>query len=249
MNCLSLETQFQLIGGLVLLLAAYAIWLGQLTLDRLPGNYRNPVLALELVASGDHIDQINRASKQRKGKTVTANAFLSEQVCKDYGFIVIYVLLFSALGLLLARLTSPPLRWTALVGVACAVLAGVLDFVENSGMRKALALTEGGASDDLANMIRYPSLAKWALLFVFSVLIGIVFLLARQPGSLSALAIGLLWLLGGFVGLSGVIANLYKPRSYVMFPGAVVLQSVGLLWMAGVFLFCPAIIISSLTNQ
>ena len=245
---MSLAIQVRLIGGLALALGVYAFWLGKLELDGLPGNYKNPVLALELVAKGEHIDQINRASKKVGNETVTANEFISSQLRKDSGFIVLYVFFFSLLGLLLNRLTSPPWKWVALTGVACAVLAGVLDFVENRGMRKALAFTKGGAPDDLANMIRYPSLGKWGLLFIFSVLIGVIFLWARQPERFNPLVGGLLLTLGGVIGLIGVIANLYKPQFYAMFDRAGEFLALGLLLMAIAFLSVPGRIISNFTN-
>jgi hypothetical protein len=244
MKWLSLETQLRLIGGLVVLLAGYFAWMGQLTLDGLPDGYKNPVLALELVEKGTHIDQINRAQKKVGDQIVTANAFISRQLRKDSGFIILYVLLFSLLAFALAQLTRAQWKWAALVGIACAVLAGILDFVENSGMRKALALTQGEGTDELANMIRYPSLAKWALTFIFLVLIGLIFILGRQAGSLHALGFGFLLLLGGLVGLSGVIANLCKPQNYVMFPLALLVQAVGFVWLALVFLIRPAAIVS-----
>lgn len=248
MNWLSLETQLRLITALIGLLAGYSFWMGQLEICGLPGNYTNPVLALELVAKGEHIDQINRAEKDVDGKRVTANAFVSAQLRKDSGFIVLYVILFSVVGLLLARLTSATWKWIALAGVACAVVAGVLDFIENRGMRKALALANGGATDHLANMIRYPSLAKWALIFVFSLLIGITFLWGQTRVGVCACGCGVLFFLSGVIGLLGVIANLYKPQSYPLFPGAVGLQALGFIWMAIAFLVFPSRIVASFSD-
>ena len=52
-----------------------------------------------------------------------------------------------------------------------------MDLIEDRGMLKAIA---GEASDSLANSIRYPSLAKWGLLFLFSLIVGL--LLSAAPG-------------------------------------------------------------------
>ena len=245
MTSLTLETQVRLISSLVVFLAGYVVWLGQLKIEGLPGHYDNPVLALELVEKGDDIDAINRAETNSNGEKVTANEFISKQLRKDAGFIVLYVVLFSVLGLLLARVTSPPWKWVAFTSIACAIVAGVLDFVENHGMRKALTLIDGGASDELAKMIRYPSLAKWGLSFVFCLLVGTIFLFAREQRSVSAIIIGLLLALGGLVGLSGVTANLLKPQFYLMFPWGLKLQGLGFIWLALVFFFSPREIISS----
>jgi len=243
-NWIALETQLRVIGGMVFLVAGYIAWMGQLKLDGLPGGYTNPVLALELVEKGTHIDQINRAEKKVGEKIVTANGFISEQLRKDSGFIILYVLLFSLVAFALTQITHAQWKWAAVIGIACAVTAGILDFIENSGMRKALALNQGEGTDELADLIRYPSLAKWGLTFIFLILIGLIFVLGRQAGSVHSVGIGFLLLIGGLVGLSGVIANLINPQSYVMFPLALLVQAAGFVWMALVFLIRPAIIIS-----
>lgn len=248
MNWLSLETQLRLTSGLIIFVAGYTVWMGQLEICGLPGNYTNPVLALELVKDGADIDEINRAKKEVDSKTVTANAFISEQLRKDYGFIVLYVLLFSVVGLLLMRLTSAPWKGIALSGIICAVVGGSLDFVENSGMRKALAFTNGGAKDDLAMMIRYPSLAKWALVFLCLLLIGISFLWGQTRVGVCACGCGVLLSLSGVIGLLGVIANLYKPQFNPLLPGAVGLQALGFIWMAVVFFFFHSKLVASFSS-
>lgn len=248
MNLLSLETQVRFIGVLGFLLAGYVVWLGQLTVKDLPGCYDNPVLALELVARGDHIDAINRAETlNKKGQVVKARDFISEQLRKDTGFIVLYVLFYSCLGFLLAQLTSSALRLSAIAAVGCAIVAGVLDLVENRGMRKALALANGGGTNDLANMIRYPSLGKWALIYIFAILIGFTFLLGRHHG-INPFIYGLSFLFGGVVGLIGVIANLYQPQFYRMFPQSLMIMALGSIWLSIVFTFAPARIISNFTR-
>ncbi len=248
MDWLSLETQVRLISGLIVFVAGYTFWMGQLEICGLPGNYTNPVLALELVTKGEHIDQINRSEKEVDGKRVTANAFLSTQLRKDSGFIILYVLLFSVVALLLMRLTSAPWKGIALSGIICAVVGGILDFVENSGMRKALALTQGGATNDLAKIIRYPSLAKWALVFFCLLLIGISFLWGQTRVGVCACGCGVLLFLSGVVGLFGVIFNLYKPQFNPLFPGAVGLQALGFSWMAVVFFFFPSKLVASFSS-
>jgi hypothetical protein len=248
MNAIPLEIQIRFVGVLCFVLAADAFWLGSLKIKNLPGGYTNPVLALELVACGDHIDKINKAeTSNKKGETVRARDFISKQLKKDTGFIVLYVLFLSSLGLVAARLTSSELRWAAIASVGCAVLAGILDLVENRGMRKALGLTDGGGTNALANMIRYPSLGKWALIYIFSILIGITFIWGRHNG-INPLGFGFLFLLGGVVGLSGVIANLYQPQFYRMFPLSQAIMAVGSLWVAVAFIFCPALMISSFNS-
>jgi len=49
MSALSPELQVRLIGVLAFVLIGYSAWMGMMTMEPLPGGYKNPVLALELV--------------------------------------------------------------------------------------------------------------------------------------------------------------------------------------------------------
>jgi hypothetical protein len=126
--------------------------MGQMKASGLLSGYSNPVLALELAASGDEIDAINRSEN---GK---ATEFIKKQLSKDFGYIVIYVVFFSCLALLLTELVTDRSKYLSLGAVACAVMAGVFDVIENLGMLKATSTPVGAATDSLANSIRYPSL-------------------------------------------------------------------------------------------
>src|SRR5262245_55070818 len=106
------ETQIFLAGCLAFLLMVYAGWMGQMTTKPLPGGYTNPVLALELVQNGADIKEIREASNV-EGKS--AGEFIQGQLKKDYGFIVLYVALFSSISLLLL----PKSKWLAIAGVCC----------------------------------------------------------------------------------------------------------------------------------
>ena len=195
----------------------------------LPAGYTSPVLALELAANGSEIDAINRSEG---GK---AAAFIKKQVSKDFGYIVIYVFFFSCLALLLIELGSywsKYLRWCAVV---CAVLAGVFDVIENLRMLKAVSTPVGSATDSLANSIRYPSLLKWALLFVFCLLVGLT--LSKLGGWL--LIPGLAFLIAALLGLSGVTLNLLRPKSYWMFSASIGFLGFGIICIAITFTLWP----------
>jgi hypothetical protein len=204
--------------------------MGQMEAQGLPGGYTNPVLALELASKGTDIDAINRSEG---GK---ATAFIKKQVGKDFGYIVIYVVFFSCLGLLLAELDSDWTKYLSLAAVGCVVIAGVLDLIENRGMLEAASTPAGTATNSLANLIRYPSLAKWALLFVVSLLVGST--ISRRLGWF--LIPGSAFLIAALLGLSGVVSNLLSPKSYWMFPASICFLGLGIICIAIVFTFLPA---------
>lgn len=226
MRWITTETGVRLAGITCFLMAAYSIWLGQMTVAELPGGYSNPVLALELVSSGEDIDRIKRAEGGR------AVPFLTTQVYKDFGYIVLYVVLFSWLGFLFAIKQAPEKPWLGWLIAICVIVAGLLDLLENRGMLAALK-TEG--TNSLANSIRYPSLGKWALLFVFSLVLA--FLLVQYRGALRLTA--LLFFIAALSGLAGVVMNLIRPHFYVVFPAAIIGLGLGLLSIAIVCTFWP----------
>ena len=229
MNWMTIESQIRVVGILAILFALYSLWMGQMKARDLPAGYTNPVLALELAANGAEINAINSSEG---GK---ASAFIKNQLSKDFGYIVIYVVLFSCVALLLTEVTSDWGKYLGWGAVACAVLAGVFDLIENLGMLKAVSTPAGAASDSLANSIRYPSLAKWALLFVFCLLVGLT--LSRLSGSL--LIPGFAFLIAAVLGLSGVTLNLLRPKAYWMFSAAIVLWGLATLYIAITFTLWP----------
>ena len=227
MNWMTIETQIRVVGILALLFILYSLWMGQMKASGLPAGYTSPVLALELAANGADIDAINRSEG---GKSA---AFIKKQLSKDFGYIAIYVVFFTCLALLLTELLSDGSKYLSLAAGVCAVLAGVFDLFENLGMLKALSTT--AATDSLANSIRYPSLAKWALFFVCCLLVGLILL--RLQGWL--LIAGLAFLIAAILGLSGVILNLIWPRFYWMFPVSISVLGLGIICIAITFTIWP----------
>jgi hypothetical protein len=231
MDWLATETGIRVVGliGRVFILYSLFMMIGSVKSNELPSGYVNPVLALELPRDGAEIDAINKADG---GKV---REFIRKNVYQDFGYIPLYVLLFSCLSLLLARVSLPPTVWLGWVATACVVTAGILDLIENRGMLKALATASKGASDSLADSIRYPSLGKWALLFIFCLLVGLMFF--WQQGGVRL--VGVLFLLSALSGLGGVLFNLIKPKFYVMFPIAIGLLALAILSTTFVFLLRP----------
>src|SRR5215510_2287223 len=201
MTWFDLVNETRVIGGLAFLFAAYSLWMGQMKIDNLPGDYPGPVLALELVRTGADIVTI-RSAKTAKGDE--AGTFIKNSLRKDLVYIVVYVLLFTWLSVLFARLST---NWTsrlAWLAAAMAVVAGIMDLLENRGMSRALATVN--PTDAVALSIRYPSLAKWSLLFGLCCLLGIVLVLTK--GALTIVG-GVVFLLTGLSGLTWLLLNQY----------------------------------------
>ncbi len=225
-DALSDLTQVRLVGGMAFVFILYSLWMGQLKMEGLPAGYSSPVLALELVKNGADIDAI---SKAEGGKAIP---FLKTSLTKDYGYIFVYTLFFVILSLLLSRMSlswARPVGWLA---ATCVILAAILDLVENRGMFKAVS---GDVSDSLANSIRYSSLAKWAFLFIFSLLIGVLLMWRRDLFAIP----GLLFLFAGLLGLSGVVLNLMRPKFYWMFPASILSLGGAVVIICIAFVFCP----------
>lgn len=223
---MSVLTEIRLVGGMASVFILYSLWMGQLKIQGLPGGYTNPVLALELVKNGADIDAINKAEG---GKAIP---FLKRSLTKDYGYIVVYTIFFVFLSLLLSRMNvswARPVGWFA---AACVLIAAVLDLIENRGMFKAIS---GDISDSLANNIRYSSLAKWALLFFFSLLVSVLLMWWRDPFAIP----GLLFFSAGLLGLSAVVMNLLRPRFYWMFPASILSLGVAVIIICLAFTFWP----------
>jgi hypothetical protein len=227
MSSLNLDSVVRFIGALAFLFIIYSLWMGKMTATGLPDGYTNPVLALELVKDKDDIRTIVAAED---GK---ARDFLTRSTYKDFGFIAVYALFFVGLGLLLSRLDFTWAKSAGYAAAACAAVAAVMDLIEDRGMLKAIA---GEASDALANSIRYPSLVKWGLLFLFSLLVGLL-LCARQGIFLIP---GAFFLIGALLGLAGVFSNLLSPRFYRMFPWSLDSMALAVIALTIVFIIWPA---------
>ena len=224
---MTIEGQIRVVGILAVLFCLYSLWMGQMTATGLLSGYTNPVLALELAANGSEIDAINRSEN---GK---ATEFIQKHLPRDFGYIGIYVVFFCCLALLLIEVGTDWSKYLGWGAVVCALIAGGFDVIENLGMRKAVATS--AATDSLANSIRYPSLAKWALLFVYCLLVGVI--LSRLRGWF--LIPGLAFLIAALLGLSGVTLNLLNPKFYWMFPASILFLGLAIVCIAITFTLWP----------
>jgi hypothetical protein len=229
MNWIATETGVRIVGGLAFLFILYSVWMGQMSAKGLPDGYTNPVLALELVKRGADIEQIFEA---KAANECDVREFLTTSTHKDFGYILVYAIFFVALGLLLSRMNFSWAGWVGWLAATCAVVAAVQDVIEDLGMLKAI---NGQASNALANSIRYPSLAKWSFLFVFSLLVGLLLIARRDLFVIPAVC----FLLAALLGLIGVISNLLQPKFYPVFPAALGLMGLGVVILSVAFIFAP----------
>ena len=218
------EQWIRIVGGLAFLFILYSLWMGRMTAPGLPDGYRNPVLALELVKNGADIRQILAAENVRQ--------FIRRNTYKDFGFIFVYALFFIALSLLLSRMNFSWARYAGWFAAGCTALAAIMDLVEDWGMLRAV---KGEASDPLADSIRFPSLAKWSFLFVFSLLVGLLLIERRDLFVIPAV----FFLLATLLGLIGTLSNLFRPRYYWTFPVALASLGIGIVFIAFTFTLWP----------
>ena len=127
-----------------------------------PRGIASPLVAMEVVQNVDEVDAILSDAPSPDRETMRIKQYV------DFFFIAAYAGLYISL----ARLIRTK---TALFASFCGVFAAFFDIVENIGILRILDRPLRAASQGMIDAIRYPSLAKWALVFVASALLGKVF--------------------------------------------------------------------------
>jgi hypothetical protein len=156
-------------------------------------------LAAELARTVEELTQILGPAETPEGRW--NRSLLSLQQCLDFAFLVGYVLVFVALGLVEAGMRFPSAAALGLASCGTAVLAGVFDGLEDLAILRAVRgrVRPGGPA-----RFGYP---KW--LFVFLTLLAQVPFFFSFPGLEGwqlwvCRGIGILFLLGGLAGVAGV---------------------------------------------
>jgi hypothetical protein len=119
----------------------------------------------------------------------------------DFGFIVAYWAVFSAMSGLLAVQDFPAAIWLGVVAAECATLCALLDVVENV---QAMRVLDAASSDEAARLIprmRRYSLAKWLFAFTATGILSATFLSRSAWGEL---LIGALFALAAGLGIACV---------------------------------------------
>ena len=159
----------------------------------LEGGLRRPVLALELAETAGGADRATARAGGVEG--------VRKHLRGDRYFLVVYVVLYSLLGGVLARRAEGGWRWLAVAGIACAVVTGALDALENDAIADLVgASTDGADRQPLVDAMRAASLLKWAAFFLTVALLGASLWHAGGPRA----PVGGLYLLAAAAGAAGL---------------------------------------------
>jgi hypothetical protein len=159
----------------------------------LEGGLRRPVLALELAETVRGADRATALAGGVEG--------VRKHLRGDRYFLVVYVLLYSLLGGVLARRAGGGWRWLAVAGIACAVATGALDAQENARIADFMGASPSGPDrQPLVDAMRAASLLKWAAFFLTAALLGACLWHAGGPRR----PVGGLYLLAAAVGAVGL---------------------------------------------
>jgi hypothetical protein len=153
-----------------------------------------PALAMEFVESDEELTSI--IGKQDDPQSEEWRDGLKSGLKFDYGFIVIYWLLFVGIAAVLAQRGERQSMWIAVAAGACATAAAACDVVENLHMARVI-----DARSMVAN-VSTPGNLKWLFSFVTVALLSFTFF---GRGSWVWIAGAVCLLIAG-VGLAGLAA-------------------------------------------
>jgi hypothetical protein len=201
------------------------------------GEIVSPVLALELARNTDDLKEVLQTDHPKDAVTggtapesfrpYRAVSALKVNTIEDCGFIPLYSLfLLSMVNLFSSSLAKSKIRIAA--GLLIAAVAA-FDYAENVGIFKALAASV--LSNDLAYAIRYPSLAKWALLGTTLVVLGGVTIMSQTPVLWEWVRklLGAAFVLTGIMLLVATSCPMWFGYANLLFSALVFISAVGLL--------------------
>src|SRR5579883_3107726 len=156
-----------------------------------PRGIESPMVAMEVVRNVDEVDAILADAPSPDREAMRIKQYL------DFGFIAAYAGLYIALAKMLRDRR-------ATVAAICGIAAATFDIVENIGILRVLDVPLRATTQGMIDAIRYPSLAKWTLVFVAAALFGAVFW--KQGGRLLRF-IGALEFATAALGFYGIYDN------------------------------------------
>ena len=175
--------------------------------DLLPGEFELPVLALELVRTPGDAARVLDGDARRSG--------LRRSTYADFGFIIVYTLLWVAMGRRVSRIVA-----------ILALLGGLADVIEDIGMLTTIEAST--PSQAIVHWTYFVSSVKWLLLGL--VFIALFFYFRPRHGlrdgwDLAKLGAGLAYAYSGIICVAGVF--IYNPlieRSLLPLSVALILQ-------------------------
>jgi len=196
--------------------------------DRFNG-FIAPVIAIELVHSGDQIKRVLADIEvwlRKEQKQQTPIKFLLDGLQTDRHFIIpIYWTLLMVFSALLYRHHFSQAKWLGGIAALCVSAAAFWDYAENNRIEAALTQT---VNDEMALDILHASLWKWGLLFVTTGLLATMFLWRRDW----VLIVGGLYLIAVLLGLGGLFRN-------HLIEWAIVPMMAGMAGVGALLLFAP----------
>ncbi|HET9165494.1 MAG TPA: hypothetical protein VFP11_05825 [Candidatus Angelobacter sp.] len=201
------------------------------------GEISGPVLALELARNAEDLRDVlqtehpGEALKQpRDIESLTAYravSALETNTIQDCGFIPLYSLFLAAMiGVFTSHAAKSRTRLAAWLLIAA---VAALDYAENIGIFRAIAASS--LSDEAAHAIRYPSLAKWALLGVTLLVLGGAMILSPVAAMWESARklLGMLFALTGLMLLMATLCPMWFSWATQLFALLVILSACGLL--------------------
>jgi hypothetical protein len=179
----------------------------------------NPVLAMEVARNVTEVDSILGEAPSPDREVMRLKQFA------DFAFIGGYAALFVLMSMFLV----PQRRAIAISAGVIGLIAAVLDVIENLGILRVVNTDLSHTTQAMIDAVRYPSLAKWALVSLAMGLLSILLWKTHQTGlriiaefDVLAAVLGLyglydnaflgwsgLPMLGGFLGLAILY---FRPR-------------------------------------
>lgn len=171
------------------------------------GKIKSPVLALELARDRNDLIEVLQTTNPALTLSWPNGCGFEIQrgpVCalrinavQDCVFIPLYAGFLLCMALLFSK--SPRRPWLGLAGAALAVAVALFDYAENRGIFRALRANS--ITDQTAQAISSPSRAKWTLLGLNLLFIGVVICISRLPDFRAWVR----WLLGISYGIVGLM--------------------------------------------
>lgn len=198
----------------------------------------SPILAVELARNRDDLIEVLQTTNPAVTLSWPNGCGFEIQrgpVCavrintiQDCFFIPLYSGLLLCMALLFSR--TPRRGWLGMAGAVLAVTVAVFDYAENRGIFRALGANS--LTDQTALAISNPSRAKWILLGVTLLFIGLLICISRLPNFRAWVR----WVLGisyGFVGLTLLVAATAQTALFALgtplFGLLIIVSAVGLI--------------------
>jgi hypothetical protein len=209
-------TLIRVIGVLALLVVGYAIWMqfGPPTSREARCGHTTPprLLRLEFAQSTEEVKSaIGDLGDDRR-------CLIRVQILRDNYWVPMYLLLFLAVSLLLARRNRPRARYLAGAAITSASAAAVFDWKENYYVLQILNLDPNNPSPLF--VLREATLSKWTLIFATMSFLAVAFFNLSRWASL----VGFLYVATAVVGLGGIFFHpILASISYLLALGLSVL--------------------------